>query len=105
MSSVTQKGPLGDAYANRTIKYVQITINDTAQTLSSADYEDARRAIICVENAPIRIRTDGQPATANVGLPISAGEVLVLEGTFEIHNLSVIASTSVDALLNIEFKR
>lgn len=76
-SSLPQANRTGKGYA----RYLPTTdtMFTTAPTSGTALPVDARHAWIMVKDFPIRIRTDGTPATAGEGLYIPAGTLIQAE--------------------------
>ena len=82
-----------------------ITVSTTAIGLSPTDAA-ARTALITVEVAPIRYRTDGGTApTATTGHEALVGAVITLESKREIGNFSAIARDGVSATLRVTYGR
>jgi hypothetical protein len=58
--------------------YQQIGTLSSSSTLTPA--AGASNAVIAVSGAPVRWRADGTAPTASIGMPVAAGETLVVGG-------------------------
>ncbi len=89
-----------------------ITVTDTAGGLNPEVYKQGGnqsalrpypRAIVVVEDAPIRVRTDGEDPTASIGLPIAVGQSFTLQNANEIKGFRFIRSTGVSATMTVSY--
>jgi hypothetical protein len=79
--------------------YEVIAVADTPIGLTAAKLngpEGVRnsQALICVENYAIRWTADGTEPSATVGMPLAAGESMVLSGKQTLNNLKMHFVTS-----------
>ena len=82
--------------------FQQITLT-TAQSLDrSIIGKSFNKAMISVEGADIRIRTDGVNPTTTIGVKIPSGSVITLSSYNEIKGARFIAISGT-ALLNVNF--
>lgn len=93
---------LTDQFSNHTIGSEQLIVGTTATTFQNALKNTALKAITTVEGADIRISTTGTAPTSTVGLICYQGDMIELDGNYEIVNFSAISAGS--ATLNIEYK-
>ena len=85
----------------------QITIDSTAggKTLTAANTNGCKRAIISVEVAPIRYVDDGATTvTSSLGLLANVGDQIILIGP-EVQNFKAIRTTGTSATLTVEYAR
>ena len=79
-----------------------LTVSTTAVSLTATVGQlNSHRAIITVEDAPIRFRYDGTAPTSSVGHVLYPGDKLILEGRANISQFRAIRSGNVDATLSI----
>lgn len=97
--NTTGGGGGGAPYNYTDLGYVQMTSLGTATALSSIP-SGAKYAFITVEGAAIRYRADAVNPTASVGIPISAGQQIMVSTSLA--NVRVIQQ-SAGAILNIEY--
>ena len=85
--------------------YESLTItNAAAVPLTRGTYVNATKALITVEDNPIRIRIDGTDPTTAVGHLLSAGDSITLEFTSDIYEFGAIA-TGGNAVLRVTYSR
>lgn len=82
--------------------YAQVTVSSTALALPSIP-DKASYAIVNITTQPVRYRDDGTAPTASVGMPLAAGDELVLVSPKQIQDFRVIRSTGSDAELNVSY--
>ena len=83
--------------------YESVPVSSTALGLTAATYENARGAIITVEDAAVRYRLDGTAPTSTEGHVQLAGGVIRLSSADEIKNFRVIRKDSVNATLRVSY--
>ena len=83
-----------------------ITVGSEAIGLSPSD-DSARIAVITIETAAIRFRTDGAalPTSTTGHEAFPPGDVINLESKVEIANFNAIASSAVSATLRVTYGR
>lgn len=94
---------IADSLANETVGFEQLSISQTVTALTPEVYGDAIKAVICIEDSPIRFLTTGNDPSGSVGLLALSNTYIVLEGRWEVENFKCIASTGT-AKLSIEYK-
>ena len=87
-----------------------IVVTNAVKKLTQATYEDsdgnsAMRAVITVEDAPIRYRYDGGDPTAALGHRLNPMDALVLTGGTNIRNFRVIRIGATNGEINISYER
>lgn len=65
----------------------------------------AHQATIKLEGASIRYLASGTTPSATIGIPADAGEVIVVEGNFDIQKIRFIRTGGIDATLQVEYAR
>ena len=65
--------------------------------------ERSNRALVDVQTAGIRYRTDGGNPSITLGMVTNAGDVIELESWNEVNMFRAIRSGSADAFLNADF--
>lgn len=85
--------------------YEEISVTDTAKSLTAATYQNANRALLTVETANIYFTFDGvtTPTTAGVGQLLYVGQAFPLDGVNIIRNFKVIRATSTNAKIKIHY--
>lgn len=79
-----------------------LTVSTTSVALTATVGQlNSHRAVISVEDAPIRFRYDGTAPTSTVGHVLYPGDKLILEGRANISQFRAIRSGSVDAVLAV----
>ena len=102
-SIVNEADIVSSALGGRTAAFEQLTVADTAKTLTAATYGLAKRSVITVETAQIRFRTDGTAPTAAVGHLADIGDSVTLESAEDIANFKAIRTGAVSAVLNVSY--
>jgi hypothetical protein len=98
------KTNIADSFASETVGFEQLSVANVAKSLTSTIYGDNTvKAVITVEGANLRVRTDGTAPDINVGLLISMGDCIELNSRQEVEGFRCIAPAGV-AVLNIEYK-
>jgi len=68
-----------------------------------AGFERSNSALVDVQTAGIRFRTDGGNPSASVGMVANAGDIIELKSYNEVQLFKVIRSGAADATLNVDF--
>ncbi len=77
-----------------------ITVGASSIGLTAANIPASAQSAVIHTTADIRLWLDGTDPTPSVGMPIQAGEDILLQSRHEILNLKAIAVTS-DAVLTV----
>lgn len=85
------------------VGYEQKTVSTTAVTLTKP--AGASRAIVMVEDQPIRYREDGTAPTSSVGVLCPAGTRFELESSSAISNFKAIRSGGTDGVISVNYYR
>lgn len=80
-----------------------VTIAASSTGLTAGTYQDAVRAILTLETAPIRITTDGTAASATVGHLIDEMDIITLEGTEQIVRFRGHRTGAVSGVLKVTY--
>ncbi len=102
-SIINEADIISSALGGKTYAFEQVTVADTAKTLTAATYGLTKRAVITVETAQIRFRTDGTAPTAAVGHLLDAGDTVILESAEDIANFKAIRTGTVSAVINASY--
>ncbi len=102
-SVINEADIISAALNGKTAAFEQLTVADTAKILTAVTYGLAKRAVITVETAQIRFRTDGTAPTAAVGHLLAAGDIVILESAEDIENFKAIRTGTVLAVLNVSY--
>jgi hypothetical protein len=104
MSTVSTPGS-GRAYLSESaaLGYESVAVSTTAIGLTASTYGSADVAIITVEDANVRFRTDGTAPTTSEGHIAYVGDVITLRSQGDIANFSAIRDDAVDAALKVSF--
>ena len=92
-----------------TFAYESLTISDSARGLTSTEYTDSNtneaaiRAVISIEGAQIRYRTDGVDPTATEGHLVNPFERIALLGSSDIKNFKAIRAGTTDATIRVSY--
>jgi len=81
--------------------YQQLTVADTAVGLTVPP--GASRAVLTVQDQPLRWRDDGTVPTASVGMPVVAAVTFELNSKASLNAFRAIRSTGSSAVLNISY--
>lgn len=88
--------------------FEQVTVNDTAQTLSESSYRNgddyAKRAIITIESGQISWRYDGATPTSSTGHASNPFDTIVLIGSENMRNFRAIRKTSTNATISVSYE-
>lgn len=91
-----------------TFNFEQITVSTTVVSLTTTKYltdgEYAKRAIITVEDAQIRYRTDGGNPSSSVGHILNRNDVLTILGTSNIKNFKAIKTGVTDGKISVSYE-
>jgi hypothetical protein len=87
-------------YYTRTLPAVQANGTGGAQAYTTTI---AEQALITVNAQPIRWTIDGTAATASVGHPAVAGDIIMLDGINAIQNFKAFRSGGVDSTIDITY--
>lgn len=63
------------------------------------------QAMISVETAAVKYRLDGYDPTASTGHNLEIGDILILNGRYEVENFRVIRRDAADSTLRITYGR
>lgn len=80
-----------------------LTVSSTAVGFTAATYGDTNYALVYVDNADIRVFFGGGTPTASTGIPVSAGDEIILENKSEIERFLAIREGGTDAVLRVNF--
>lgn len=97
MSNVSATHPAGI----KPLGYQQITVSTTAVALTVP--ANAVRAVLVVEDQPLRWRDDGTDPTASAGFLVKADVVFELHGTLSLNAFKAIRDDSSDAVLSVSY--
>jgi len=90
----------------KTKSFETVTVTNAATTLVGPTYTTSfkqTKAIITVEVASIRIRTDGTHPTATVGHLVNSGDTIKLDSIDEITSFHAIRTGSLSAVLSVTY--
>ena len=84
-----------------------LTVSQTAVLLDTmlAVPDDARRVLIQVTTANVRMRSDGTSPASGVGLLLQAGNEYVFEGFDDMKALKFVREDATSALLNVQYSK
>ena len=85
------------------LEYESLTVDDTAIELTAATYGTLEKALITVENAPIRFRIDGENPTSEEGHILNSGDTLKLDTNDDIASFKAIRTTNTDADIRVTY--
>ena len=84
--------------------FEQITVSDEVKSLDKdVSGQSFKNAVITIENANIRWRTDAGSVTSTKGLLGVSGGIIVLSTNSAIKNFRAIRESGTDALLNVQY--
>lgn len=92
--------------ALKTKSFETVTVTGTATTLTPPTYDclyKQTKAIITVEVANIRVRTDGTAPTAAVGHLVNIGDVIELDSIEDITSFQAIRTGDTSATLSVTY--
>ena len=89
-------------FADDTIAFEALAVAGTAVGFTEATFANATRAMVRVEGAQVRYRTDGNDPTASVGVVANDGDVITVSGFRDIKSIRFIRTGS-SATVNAEF--
>jgi hypothetical protein len=91
--------------SGKAVGFEAVIINDTVGgvALTSAKYGTCTKAIIQVQDAPIRYWTTGGSPTSTIGILAQVGAVIYLDNTDDIANFKAIRATSTNANLACQY--
>ncbi len=91
-----------------TFAYEQLTLSSggAATALTSATYNNAKRAVVTLEGDSARYRTDplSSAVTTAIGTPMAIADQIILWGSVDIQQFRI-AGNSTSAKLNCEYGR
>ena len=90
----------------KTKDFETLTVDGTVRSLTPPTYTTSfkqTKAIITVEIATIRVRTDGTNPTATVGHLVNSGDVIKLDSIEDITSFRAIRTGSVSAVLSVTY--
>ena len=85
--------------------YESISVAGTAVGFTAGTADDAKYALVTVETAAIRVRTDGTSPTATEGHELEPGDQLLLETSKEVLNFKAIRRDGVSATIRVSYGR
>ena len=100
-------GPL-EAFAFEALPVAGAAVGFTEATMvpdADSSGKPAYAAFVTVEDAPIRVRTDGTEPTASVGTPFEVGDTFVVWGRRDLRSFRAIRQGGVSATLSTDFQR
>ena len=83
--------------------FESLTVGASAVGFSSAN--DARAALVTVEDASIRFRIDGTDPTSEVGHLLNPGDSIILRNVNNIRRFRAIRAGTADATLRVTYFR
>ena len=84
-------------------EYESLIVDDTMAELTAATYGDAIRAMITVEDHPMRFRIDGGDPAADEGHLVDDGDVIPLASAADIANFRAIRTTGDSATIRVTY--
>lgn len=92
------------------LDFEKISVTDTATGFTAATYAPtgqpaATKALVTVETAAVRYRSDGTAADATTGHLLDPGDSILIEGTDAIVDASFIRSTSTSGTIQVTYYR
>ena len=81
-----------------------VTVAAAAIGFTSATFGRAYKALVTVETAQVRFRTDGTDPTAAIGHVLDAGDTLELDSSDELQKIKFIRTGSTSATLRVTFE-
>ena len=84
--------------------FESVTVTGTSTSLTAATYDNAVRATISLETAPVRFRLDGTAPTASVGHTLEVNDVLELHSNDEISRARFIRRDGTYATLRVTYE-
>lgn len=89
--------------SRRATAYESITVSDQVRQLTAASVAAANRALVTVENAPLRFRVDGTDPSSSQGHLLNDGDTLTLEDRWNIERFRAIRSSGSDAAIRVTY--
>ena len=93
-----------DTLYRDTFAFEALAVAGTAVGFTAATFQGAYAAVIRVEGAQVRYRTDGTDPTGTVGMVADAGDVLEINSSRDLQAIRFIR-TGGSATVNAEFIR
>ena len=89
-------------------RFEHLTVANTVKVLTAAEYHPltelkARRALITIETASFRFKTDGNNPSAAEGHLVTAGGVVELDSSDEIKKFRAIRDTATSADISVTY--
>ena len=94
-----------DVFAFEALTVAAAAVGFTEGTMAPGGAQTATAAFVTVEDAPVRVRTDGTDPTATVGTPYEVGDTFVVWGRRDLMSVRFIRQGGVSATLSTEFAR
>lgn len=88
----------------KTTAFESVTVTATSGGLTSGTYGTATRAVLTVEDASIRVRSDGTSPTASEGHLVEPGSTIVLESADELSNFEAIRTGATSAVIKASYQ-
>jgi len=88
-----------------TIAFEALTVAGTAVGFTAATYAGAYTAVVRIEGAQVRYRTDGTSPTASVGMVADPGDVIHVSSSRDLQAIKFIRTGGVSATASAEFQR
>ena len=92
----------GFVVTHDTIGYQSRTVSSTAVSLSPTS--GAIRAVISVEDADVRFRSDGDAPTTSEGHILFINDIVILESAADLASFQAIRDGAVDATLKVSYQ-
>jgi hypothetical protein len=83
--------------------YEDITVANTAKTLTAATYGASQKAFMTLETAQIRVRFDGTAPTTTVGHLVEVGDTIILDAGSQLSQFQAIRTGATSGVLRVSY--
>lgn len=96
-----------DAYAlkGNTISTSALPITDASWSWGATDLAGADQAVVACNTNGVVVTWDGTAPTASLGVPLAAGEWVLVKGNANVQNLKLIRSGGSDAAVTVTLEK
>jgi hypothetical protein len=80
-----------------------LTVSNTVKTLTAATYGTHKKALLQVQDAPLRYWQTGDDPAADAGILAQIGDIICLDSADDIAHFKAIRTTTTDAKLACQY--
>lgn len=97
--------PRAYALKGNTISTTALAISDASWSWGSTDLANADQAVVACNSNGVVVSYDSTDPTSTLGIPLAAGERLVVKDNANVQNIKLIRSGGSDAAVSVQLEK